>query len=174
MSKKKEQRASSKVKMTPRRLVFLCSMLIANCSFVLLICHFSFVLLIPLTLPAQHGILIPFIEAVVAHPFAAFPATVKLHEGFQIGGFKRYEVVFPPQQRPGFLRLDGQAAGVKRNGLASPFLPADVAEKAETKAVFVRMVNYFPGQRLLIFSNFGGFMRLPSTKKKPVFGVLPL
>jgi hypothetical protein len=107
--------------------------------------HFSF--LIFLAFPAQHGNFIHHVEAEVAHPFAAFFAKVKLHEGVHIRPLKGEAVFFPPHQRPGFLMLDGQAACLKRFNRASPFLPADVAEKAETKAVFVRMVNYFPGQR---------------------------
>jgi hypothetical protein len=111
----------------------------------LLISHSSF---------ASHALLaqgFPFLiiktETFIAHPLAAPGTSVKLHERFQIGGFKRYEVFFPPQQRPGFLMLYGQPACLKGYGGAFPFLSADVAEKAERKAVFVRMVNYFTGQR---------------------------
>jgi hypothetical protein len=85
--------------------------------------------------------------AVVAYPFAAVGAKVKLHEGFQIGLFKGDPVFVCPEQRPGFLMLNGQAACLKRYGRAFPFLAATVTEKAESEAFSVRTVCCLPGQR---------------------------
>jgi hypothetical protein len=80
-------------------------------------------------------------------PFAAVGAEVKVHEGFQIGLFKGDPVFVRPQQRPGFLMLNGQAACLKRHGGTIPFLATTVAEKAESEGFSVRAVDCLPGQR---------------------------
>jgi hypothetical protein len=115
-----------------QREILYCSLLIAHCSFLF-------------ALTAQPGIFASNVEAAIAYPFIAALAAVELHVRFQIGLFKGGAVFLGPEQPPGFLMLNGQAACLKRHGWASPFLAADVAEKAERKAYFVRMVYGLPG-----------------------------
>jgi hypothetical protein len=107
-------------------------------------------------------------EAVVAHPFAAVGAKVKVHKGFQIGLFKGDTVFVCPEHLPGFLMLYGQAAGLKRHGGGFPFLAATVAEKAENEGFFVRPVGCLFGQRFThIFRLSAKGTKYPETNSLP-------
>ena len=70
--------------------------------------------------------------------------------------------------------LDGQAVRLKRHGGASPFLAADVAEKTERKAFFVRMVYCFPGQRFAHLVILTVIFGLPSYKIFSFGGFTPI
>jgi hypothetical protein len=89
----------------------------------------------------------PYDETAITHPFSATATFVELQMRFQICLFKGGAVFFCPQQRPGFFMLYGYSVCLKRHVRASPFLAADVAEKTERKAFFVRMVCGCKGQR---------------------------
>jgi hypothetical protein len=86
------------------------------------------------------AITFPCNETCIAYPSATDGAKVILHVRFKVGLLKGGAVFFGPQQRPGFLMFYGHATSIKWYVRASPFLAADVAEKAERKAFFVRMV----------------------------------
>jgi hypothetical protein len=71
-------------------------------------------------------------DAVIAYPFAAEGAIVKMQMRFQIGLLEGGLVFLLPQHLAGFLVLNrGKPAAFKRCGQASPFLAATVAKKAK-------------------------------------------
>jgi hypothetical protein len=89
-----------------------------------LISHYSLLA----TFPA-HPFLPDFVnaEAVVAYPFAAVGAEVKVHKGFQIGLFKGDTVFVRPEHNLGFVMLNDRTACLERHGGGFPFLAATIA-----------------------------------------------
>ena len=87
-------------------------------------------------------------EALIAYPFAAEGAAVKMQASFQIGVFKGAPVFPLPNHLPYPVVFNaGKPALGKPLRLACPFLPAAVAEKAESKVFFAGIIRCVPGQR---------------------------
>ena len=83
----------------------------------------------------------PNAETVVAYPFAAQGAKVKIHAGIEIGLLKSHTVLVCPEQVQGvFIFHNGAARACKGLYGASPFFSAAVAEKTERERRLVRVV----------------------------------
>jgi hypothetical protein len=87
-------------------------------------------------------------ETVVAYPFSAEGAAVKVQVRFQVGLFKGRPVFLFPEH-PLYLSIFNNGKSPLSKGFlpAFPFLSAAVAEKTKLKAAFAGIVRCLSGQR---------------------------
>ena len=85
-------------------------------------------------------------ETVVTYPFAAEGAAVKMHMRFQVGLLEG-RLMFPfPQHLPCLVIFNtGKSPFPEWFFLAIPFLPAAIAEKTESKALFAGIIRCLSG-----------------------------
>jgi hypothetical protein len=85
-----------------------------------------------------------YMEAIIANRPAAYRALAEPEHRVEVCPLKGGLMRVVPQERQCFLMLDFREARPReRHGLAPPFFPAAVAEKAEREVFHIGMVGYF-------------------------------